>query len=257
MDFNERVIPDVSSNFSFSEAAARYKFASKYVKSGMKIVDLGSGTGYGESILNKKDTKVFGIDINKEAISYAKKRYGEYASFYRKSVTDTKFENNEFDFACSFEVIEHLKDPRKLLKEVKRIIKKDSLFILSTPNTEVSSPKGKFNSPYHEIEFDYDGLNKLLKSEFKKVNIYGQFHSIKAKKAWKDFMLSQKSRESFVKTDKLGLRKLIPKGLKEKVWKYAGSLYGRKTQDFLTTADFSIRDRNAIMANYFIAVCEK
>lgn len=257
MDFNERVIPDISSNFSFREAAARYEFILKYIEDGMKVVDLGSGTGYGAKILKRKQCKIFGIDISQDAVFFAKKRYGKYASFLKRSVTDTKFRRGQFDFACSFEVIEHLKNPKKFLKEVKRITKKDSLFVLSTPNIKISSPSGKFNSPYHEIEFDYNGLNNLLKSEFGTVKIFGQFHSQRAKKAWKDFMNSQKSRESFVKNDRFGLRKLLPKGLKERVWKYAGSLYGRKTQDTLTTKDFPIRSKNVKMANYFIAVCKK
>ncbi len=257
MDFNERVIPDVSSNFSFCEAAARYKFASKYIKNGMKIVDLGSGTGYGMKILNNKQCKKVGLDISQDAISFAKNKYGKYASFYKRSVINTKLKNEEFDIACSFEVIEHLKNPRGLLKEVVRILKKDSVFILSTPNAKISSPNGKFNSPYHEVEFSYNALNELLRSEFGKVKIYGQFHSVRAKKAWKDFLLSQKTREGFVKTDRFGLRKLFPKEFKEKIWKYMGNLYGRKSQENLSISDFPIRNKNVKMANYFIAICEK
>lgn len=256
MDFNERVIPGISSNYMLQEELSKYKFATKFIKKNMKVIDLGCGTGYGTAYLHKKGCEIIGIDINKEAVKFAAKKYGGYANFSRASVDKTGYKDKEFDFAVSFEVIEHLKNPKKFLKEVKRILKKNSYFVLSTPNTVIYSPGSKYHSIYHEKEFDYLELKKLLKSEFDKVSIFGQFPSKKAKKSWSDFLQSQDKRQNFVERDKFGIRKLLPKGLKEKVWRYVGILYGRETQEKLKASDFLIRPEKVESAIDFIAVCQ-
>lgn len=257
MDFNERVIPGVSSNFMFQEALARYEFAKKYLKPDSKVLDLGSGTGYGSKVLTQKNCSVLGIDINSEAISFAKKRYSDKnINFQKGDITKLRFKNR-FDAVVSFEVIEHLANPLKYLDGINKALKTGGTFILSTPNASVISPKGGVSSPYHVKEFDHAELKSLLTKKFKKVEIFGQTKSKKAKEAWKDFMKSQEAREGIARNDKLGIRKFIPKELKEKFWKYFGSFFGRKTQEELETKDFPIGSESVRLAYYFVAVCRK
>ena len=47
------------------------------------------------------------------------------------------FENKSVDFAICTEVIEHVIDPKVVLKELKRIIKDDGLIIISIPNEKL------------------------------------------------------------------------------------------------------------------------
>lgn len=257
MDFNERVIPGVSSNFMFKEALSRYEFASKYLKNNMSVLDLGSGTGYGANILAKVAKKVIGMDINQEAVSFSTKNYNRPNLKFIKGDINTLHKKSEYDMVVSFEVIEHLKNQKLFLRNINKALKKNGLFIMSTPNAAVISPEGGVGSPYHTKELNYQELNTLLKSNFKKVKIFGQFKSKKANEAWKDFLKSQSAREAVIKSDKFGIRKLVPIGFKEFVWKYLGSLFGRRTQSFLNTTDFPIRTESVKLAYYFVAVCEK
>ncbi|HEX6977515.1 MAG TPA: class I SAM-dependent methyltransferase [Patescibacteria group bacterium] len=257
MDFNERVIPNVSSNYLFKEALARYEFVKRFIKNGMRVIDLGCGTGYGSAVLSELGCEVTGIDIDKEAVDYATKHYGKKTKFIKGNIKDLRLKNSEFDIACSFEVIEHIDNPKAFLKEVKRIIKKGSYFILSTPNASVVSPHGGVSSPYHTKEFNYRELSSLLKKEFKSVKILGQTKSVKAKKAWGDFLKSQGTRQGFVEKDKFGIRKMVPKSVKEKIWKYLGNFYGRESQEKLETKDFPIKRTNVQKSYYFIAICRK
>lgn len=256
MDFNERVIPGISVDFLYQEALARYEWALKHVKKGVKILDAGCGTGYGSNLLASKG-RVIGIDSNNEAIRFAKKNYKDKVNFLLSDITKLQFQNEEFDCICLFEVIEHLTNPRKFLSEMKRVLRKEGLFILSSPNKSIHSPQGKSLSPYHIKEYTYNDFSYLLNSFFKVVKIQGQVKSNKAKKAIAKFMNSQRLREKFAQKDKIGIRKLLPKQLKERIWKYVGGFFGRKEQERLSTKDFPIQSSDINYSDYFVALCQK
>lgn len=78
-------------------------------------------------------------------------------------VTNLKFKDCAFDMVVSFQVIEHLRGYDKHLLEVKRILKPDEIFILSTPNKLITSPnREKPIFPFHIKEFYPDELHSLL-----------------------------------------------------------------------------------------------
>lgn len=255
MDFNERVIPNVSANFLYQEALARYVFASKYIKKGNSVLDLGCGTGYGSYYLSKKAI-VTGIDIDREAISYAKKYYGKKVKFLQGDITKTLGIKDKFDIVCSFEVIEHLKKPEAYLSNINLLLQPKGVCIFSTPNISVFSPNGVPKSKYHVKEFTKEELENLLKKYFKTVSFFAQTKNKKAQKAFDDFMQSQVKRQSFVDMDKFNIRKIVPKFIKEKMWKQVGAIYGRQSQEHLTVFDFPISKKNVKNAEYFIVVCK-
>lgn len=256
MDFNERVIPGITVNFLYQEALARYERALTFIKNEMKILDAGCGTGYGSNLLASKG-RVIGIDSNNEVIRYAKKNYGDKVNFLSGDITKLQFMSEEIDCICAFEVIEHLKNPIKFLAEAKRILKKNGIIFLSTPNKDIHSPHGYSSSPYHIKEYTYSDFSNLVNSFFKHVKIQGQVKSNKAKKAIAKFINSQRAREKFVQKDKFGLRKLISNRIKEKIWKYQGGFFGRKEQEGLTTKDFPIQSSDIHYSDYFVALCQK
>ena len=137
------------------------------------------------------------------------------------------------------------------------MLKPRGTLFLSTPNKLTYSKGNKLGSPYHVKEYKIEELTTLLESYFKKVDIKSQTKNKRARKALKKFMISQKARERFVKSDVVGIRKMIPTTLKEWIWKYLGSLFGRQSQERLITRDFPIRSGNLSKAEYFIAVCKK
>lgn len=256
MDFNERVIPGVTSNFLLQESLARYLFAEKYARRGYKVLDAGCGTGYGTIVLAGK-ADVVGVDSNMEAIRFANEKYSGKVLFKHGNVQELDFKSSRFDLVVSFEVIEHLKRPIRFLNEVKRTMKEKGVFILSTPNKKISSPNNRLNSPYHLREYTFNELRGLLGRHFMQVEVYGQTRTVRASTKMKKFLEAQNVRQSIVDKDVLFLRKLIPQNAKETLWRSIADLFGNKEQKDLVSDDFPISKEKIGNCNYFIAVCKK
>ncbi len=256
MDFNERLIPGISSNFLYQEALARYLFAFTLLDKNAKILDMGCGTGYGAKVLAPRG-KFIGVDVNNEAIDFARKNYGNYGEFYVGNVENMTFKAMSFDAICSFEVMEHLKSSRKYLQEASRVLVGKGVFIMSTPNKDFTKAVGAVDSQYHINEYGYEELVTMLEKYFSKVKIYGQSKSKKAQDAFLTFLDSQDTRQSLVNFDLLGLRRFFPRNFKEKVWGFLGMLFGAKKQRELNVGDFPITNDSVESAEYFVAVCQK
>jgi SAM-dependent methyltransferase len=152
------------------EHITRYTFATKYCKDRV-IVDLGCGSGYGSKILaDKRVKKIYALDIDQEAINYAKKNYFHTnIKYICSAVENTRLPKRCADVVVCFETIEHLVNPEKLMTEIKRILKPSGILIISTPNKDTS-----FNdNPYHLNELDMKKLDILL-SDFNHIQYYGQ-----------------------------------------------------------------------------------
>ncbi|MBI2041316.1 MAG: class I SAM-dependent methyltransferase [DPANN group archaeon] len=93
------------------------------------ILDLGCGTGLLREFLGRK-VKLFGCDFSEKMLEKAKAR-GEIVS-----VCDLNkkfpYENDFFNTVLSFTVLQNVKDVNNFLKEAKRILKKDGIFVLTT-----------------------------------------------------------------------------------------------------------------------------
>lgn len=168
----ERLIPDENrEDVMYIEHLNRYVVASSMVKDKV-VLDIASGSGYGSDILQKAGArKVFGVDISKEAVKYSKERYAG-VDFTVGSVEKIPLEDDSVDVVVSFETIEHVdgKAQEKFIKEVKRVLRGDGVFMVSTPNSSVY-PKG---NPYHIKEFTLDEFKSFLKKDFSNVTMLFQ-----------------------------------------------------------------------------------
>ena len=193
----ERFLPWTETDETHYDHLHRYFFASQFVK-GKKILDLGCGEGYGAEILSKNAKSVICIDSDKKTIQQAKKKYrSKKIKFLSGSITQVPITGeNIFDVITCFEVIEHVKEQKKVLLEVKRLLKKHGLFIISTPNKIVYSKDEKYFNPHHEKELTLANFKTLLKSVFPFFQVYGQ-HAFTASNIWS---LTTKKNQDFGET---------------------------------------------------------
>src|SRR3990167_628915 len=178
-----------------------------------QVLDIGCGWGDFEEVLEAEKIPYLGIDVNKEAIEICKKKglncehltidqllnYKKQDTRYKQLSNNNnqkskKFEelkfgnwnffgklvswNLEFDCITLFQVIEHLKNPIPLLQAAKKLLKKNGLILITTPNNDsplrklMGSRWSVYNEPSHSIFYNKKTLRETLNSAgFKNIQV--------------------------------------------------------------------------------------
>lgn len=125
---------------------------------GMKILDIGCGTGNFSIKLAKMGCKVVGIDISDEMLNIAKEKAeneGLEIEFYNMDVYNLKFQDNYFDGAFSMAAFEFIKEPERAIEEIFRVVKKGSQIMIGTINKD-----SKWGELYLSEEFQKNSVFK-------------------------------------------------------------------------------------------------
>lgn len=100
-----------------------------YLKPGAKVLDIGCGDGVFAKLM--PEFEWYGVDIN---IEKAKATLKDNAFEQDLMKPPYPFESGTFDAIVCSEVLEHLWDLRVVHKEAKRLLKRDGVYVISTPN---------------------------------------------------------------------------------------------------------------------------
>jgi ubiquinone/menaquinone biosynthesis C-methylase UbiE len=170
----ERYIPGRYGTLSY-EHLHRYALAGEFVK-GKTVLDIACGEGYGSYLLAKNAQKVIGVDISEDCVLHASEKYAPRTNleFILGSCIDIPSGEDVFDVVVSFETIEHLAEQTKMLEEFKRVLKKDGVLLISSPNKKIYKEDDERKNKFHVKELFLDEFIDLLSSKFKHISIMGQ-----------------------------------------------------------------------------------
>jgi len=96
-----------------------------------RILDVGCCNGSFIALLERRGWKTFGVDFSKTAIENARNVYGQKNTFCGQ-LTDAKYRDSYFDVVTMYNTIEHLQNPKEVLKEIARILKPSGLLVVQT-----------------------------------------------------------------------------------------------------------------------------
>lgn len=125
------------------------------LKAGDKVLDVGCGDGFFLYLISALPIKLtlVGFDNDKRILTIARKNLANTRlRLAYGDVTTMPFAENSFNQAIMTEVLEHVKNERKALAEVHRILKPNGKLILTVPS---------YNFP-----FLWDPLNWILQNIF-------------------------------------------------------------------------------------------
>lgn len=160
---------DVSDNYVFQRSLLAYIEAAKLISG--KVLEIGTGSGYGIEIISPVADEFVTVD-KFETSALEKIKGHDNVKFIQMNIPPlVGLEDNSFDFAISFQVIEHIKKDHDFIKEIHRVLKPGGKFIVTTPNKTMSISR----NPWHIREYKIEELTSMLGKYYSSVDSKGVF----------------------------------------------------------------------------------
>lgn len=195
----------------FAVDLARHRAAYEWARAradGGPVLDLGCGSGHGAALLARAGLPVVGLD--RVPPDRAQRAAG--AAFVCADLAGLPLRPGRFPLVVSFQVIEHLEDPRPYLEALAACVRRDGEVVITTPNRLTSDGV----NPYHVHEYEAGELAECLRRRFAEVEVRGVGASEPVRRT-----LEARSRRirRIVRLDPLRLRERLPRPLVE--WLFA------------------------------------
>lgn len=116
---------------------AEYIFTQIEIHKPKNVLDIGCGRGFYVNALTIFPfiQKIEGIDLNEEYLKKAQENINNKNIYLQAaSVYKLPFKNDSFECIILSEVLEHLQFEKKALEEIKRVLKKNGLLLITVPS---------------------------------------------------------------------------------------------------------------------------
>ena len=112
----------------------------KLVGSGKELLDVGCATGYLDRVFAERDCIVTGIEVDQDAAQIARQHCREvFSADIEEFDWNKAFEGRHFDVILFGDVLEHLKDPGRVLANVRHMLSPAGYVVASIPNVAHAS----------------------------------------------------------------------------------------------------------------------
>lgn len=143
-----------------------------------KLLDIGCATGTLLGIAQENGWKAVGVEPSKWASKIGKEKYG--LNIVQGTLETVKFKNKSFDVVTCLDVIEHVSSPKKLLAGIHRILKKDGVLCIVTPDigsliSRILGENWWHIRPDHIYYFTEETISLLLLSQGYRVEKIGRY----------------------------------------------------------------------------------
>jgi len=134
------------------------------------LLDIAAGQGALSCRLSKMGYKVTSIDINENNFNLHDK-----IEFIKLNLNEEFYLNRKFDNVCAVEIIEHLENPYKLIRDCHKLLNTNGNLIISTPNITNYKSRlmyliyGRFNSFFPHDKINSGHINPIPLWELKHI----------------------------------------------------------------------------------------
>ncbi len=187
-DYTEMVDPEYVAEEKGRRRQAQIilRFIGKF-KSGGRMLDIGCGPGFFLAEAKTQGWRVQGVDLSNWAKKTAGERFG--VDVFQGFLAEARFPEKSFDAIVMNDVIEHLEDPKTVLREVRRILKNDGVLYISTPDIDsvlsrILRAKWWGINKYHLFYFSHTTLEKIFNETGLKSIRYGSYPRVFSWNYW-------------------------------------------------------------------------
>lgn len=143
----------------------------KYRKTN-KLLDVGAGNGFFLEIAKARGWEVYGTELTEQAVTVCSNKG---IHMRQGCLNEVGFDTEMFDVITSFEVIEHINNPKLIVAEMYRTLRKGGKTYITTPNFNsllryrLKENYDVIEYPNHLVYFTKQTIKKLFKDEKFKV----------------------------------------------------------------------------------------
>ena len=189
-----------------------YSLVERFADARCRMLDVGSGEGYGALIVTEWVGAYFGVDVSSDAVSHATDRYASPdIRFDHYAGATLPYADSSFDLITSFQVIEHVADVERYVRELRRVACPGARVLITTPNRKLRLRDGERPwNRYHLREYDAAGLRRALEGTFANVALFG----IRGSEAMEELERTRLARaRRFARLDRFGVRYALPESV--------------------------------------------
>lgn len=130
-----------------------------------KILDVGTGTGYFLNYMKSRSYEVTGVEISKQARDFGIKTFGLDIQS-PDDLMKADFPKG-FGYASFWHVLEHIYEPRKVLKRVHQLLDDNGVLVVALPNNKSLDAKvykeywAAYDVPRHLWHWDKESFTKF------------------------------------------------------------------------------------------------
>ncbi len=162
MDKVEQKIPTYTRYGDLKRLAFIKSNLDKYIQKSGQVLDVGCGNGIISMHLGKEGYNIHGLEISPEAVAKAKKTNPfPNVEFKQGDAESIKGTGIKYDAVICSEVLEHLNNPGKLLKELHDLLEDNGILIVTVPNG-IGPRELLVTRPYLKIRDKLPGTWKLI-----------------------------------------------------------------------------------------------
>jgi SAM-dependent methyltransferase len=173
----ERTVPGIpEENYWFRRHEAVYAALRDRCAAAL-VLEAGCGEGYGAGLLAEVAAGVLALDLDPMTAAHVARRYPR-AGVARANLVALPVRDGSCDVVVSLQVIEHLWEQERFLRECFRVLRPGGALLLSTPNRLTFSPgRDTPLNPFHTRELSAAELAGLVRDAgFADVEVHGLHH---------------------------------------------------------------------------------